>query len=162
MAESHLEIAGRHKAGAEDRHETAIIETLLSVAKKVRAILALRLAEIGLVNGQDEVLLALDPDLPVSLPALAGKLDMRSEIVSRLVEPLVSQDILKSAGFTASGQRLLNVSPKGVTLQSRIRDIWNEIGADLSGPEVAAPLDRLVEDLQATQGMVNANLTRLC
>jgi DNA-binding MarR family transcriptional regulator len=164
MDETRHETAASGAVSAEGRQEAAILQTLMAIAKKVRAVLALHLAEIGLANGQDEVLLALDALRPISVPVLAGRLDIRPDLLTRLIDPLVARGLVTTSGDDGPATRwtTLRVSPDGLALQERIRALWNEIGADLVGSGGSAHLDRLIEDLRTIQTQINRRMTRFC
>lgn len=140
---------------------TGILHTLISIARSIRALLSLRLAELGLGSGQDEILLGLDSEEPASTAILAARLDMREVTLGKLIEPLIAKGLIEQVGGARDSRRaMIRISLAGTAMQERVRDIWNEIGNDLIGARGSEQLDRLIQELEGMQHQMSARLTR--
>jgi DNA-binding MarR family transcriptional regulator len=141
--------------------QAGILQTLISIARSIRALLSLRLAEVGLGYGQDEVLLALEENTPINTAILAARLELRMELVSRLLEPLIAKGFVERVGDLRDPRRIMvQASGSGIEMQDRVRAIWNEVGNDLIGAQGGEQLDRLIGELEGLQKEMTRRLTR--
>lgn len=141
--------------------QAGILQTLISIARSIRALLSLRLAEVGLGYGQDEILLALEENTPVNTAILSARLELRMESVSRLLEPMIAKGLVDRVGDFRDPRRIMvQVSGSGIEMQDRVRTIWNEVGNDLIGAQGGEQLDRLIGELEGLQKEMTRRLMR--
>lgn len=142
--------------------KAGILQTLISIAQSIRALLGLRLAELSLANGHDEILLRLDAE-PESAAILAARLEMRETVLTKLLEPLIARGLIERVGDVHDARRgLMRLTAAGAVMQERIRDIWNEIGNDLVGAKGSEQLDRLIVELESMQKQMSGHMNRFC
>ena len=138
-----------------------IVQSLLSIAKSTRALFGLRLAELGLSNGQDEMLLALDEVEPISVTALAEKLSVRPSTVSKALDRLVSRGMAQRYYYeTDARQTLVRITPEGVDVRKRVTEMRENLEAELNAA-LAADDGRTAVALRITSACLQAKLRRL-
>jgi DNA-binding MarR family transcriptional regulator len=72
-----------------------ILPRLFSINKATRSLLAYKLAEIDIYAGQDELLLALNPEAPLRVSLLADSLEIRTPTVSKMLHRLVASGLVE-------------------------------------------------------------------
>lgn len=73
-----------------------LIPSLISITKCSRALLDLRLHEIGLNAGQDHLLMALEPNGdPVLVSHLADKVGVRASTASKMLDRLEHRELVR-------------------------------------------------------------------
>jgi DNA-binding MarR family transcriptional regulator len=165
MDELHEDDDLRNKSGAIKgaSSQTSILHSLISVARSIRALLSLRLAELGLSNGQDEILLALGVGEAADATALAARLDMRDATLARLVDALIAKGLIDRIGEMRDAYRSpLRISAAGLRMQGSVREIWNKIGHDLVGARGGLQLNRLIAELESMDQQMHVRLTKFC
>ncbi len=65
-----------------------LIRPLLALSKSTRQLISLKLAEIGVVAGQDQLLDAIDPDQRRGICEIARELSVRPSTVSKMLDSL--------------------------------------------------------------------------
>ncbi|MCO6404068.1 MarR family transcriptional regulator [Aurantimonas endophytica] len=142
-----------------DAAEVALVLKLLSIARSIRAMMGLKLAELGLHAGQDELLLALVPEGTVSVSRLADTLVVRPSTVSKMLDRLVTAGLVERAEDPRDGRRtVVRMTSSGVEMQGRIREVWQGLENELQDiPDQGAA----TQSLQALQQILNAKLRRL-
>ena len=84
-----LDPQAARKAAHSEPEDAKLVAVLLSISKSTRALVGLKLNEVGFHNGQDELLLALDTSTPISVSKLAGELNVRPSTVSKMLDRLI-------------------------------------------------------------------------
>ncbi|BDA84613.1 hypothetical protein Sa4125_21550 [Aureimonas sp. SA4125] len=77
------DVAPPESASDAEFEEMAV--TLLMLAKRIRALFGLALAEAGFYNGQDQLLACLVYGKPVAVSVLAVSLDVRPSTISKML-----------------------------------------------------------------------------
>ena len=145
----------------EDR-DLQVTQLMVSVSKTVRALLGIKLAEIGLNNGQDEAMLALDEANPISVAMLAEKLSVRPPTVSKMLDRLVAKNLVDRVNDTNDARKtMVKITPTGLETQDRIRAVWAQVGADLSEFAKAEDSQVLMRELSGLQKHLTKRLTQL-
>ncbi|MCO6403111.1 MarR family transcriptional regulator [Aurantimonas endophytica] len=142
-----------------DAAEAALVPKLLSIAKSIRAMMGLRLADLGMHAGQDELLLALVPEGTVSGSRLADTLAVRPSTVSKMLDRLVTAGLVERAEDPRDARRtVVRLTSSGVDMQGRLREVWQEVENELQDVP-----DRSVvtHSLQELQRVLSAKLRRL-
>jgi DNA-binding MarR family transcriptional regulator len=117
-----------------------IVTLLISVAKLTRAVVGLRLAEIGLSPGEDNILMCTDVGKPVEAGDLARTLGIRFSTLQRSVDHLVARGFLERRGafvkLTVDGEILL---PRISAARASIaNELEASLGAEAVGKMVAS------------------------
>ena len=92
---------------------------LILLSRNIRALLALRLAEIGLPLGEDEVLMSLGNDLPMSIESICKSLNISRSTLDRLLSGLDRKGLIKRVT-----DELVLLSALGEAEQLRISDVY--------------------------------------
>lgn len=108
-----------------------LLPTLLRVMKIVRAYQNIHLTEIGLHNGQDEFLLALEVEQQ-TVAAIAEQLSVRASTVSKMTEILVAKGLVeKTSCKTDLRKTYVGLTADGALLCAAIRAVWLKLDEDL-------------------------------
>lgn len=122
--------------------DTRIVKELVALSKMMKALVRLRLAEIGLQPGEDDVLIAMSGDRIASVSAIASELFVRFETMLRLVDQLVAKGhVERIAG------PLIRLSANGARLLSQIERSRDQIAKDLGLRIGSIETDRVTEVL---------------
>jgi DNA-binding MarR family transcriptional regulator len=142
-----------------DAAEAALVPKLLSIGKSIRAMMGLKLAELGLHVGQDELLLALVPEATVSVSRLADTLAVRPSTVSKMLDRLVIAGLVERAEDSRDARRtVVRMTSSGVEMQGRICELWQGVENELQDlPDRSV----VTHNLQGLQQMLSAKLRRL-
>ncbi|NDV87970.1 winged helix DNA-binding protein [Aurantimonas aggregata] len=90
--------------------------------------MGMRLGEIGLHPGQDELLLTLNPDEPTRVSALSDTLRVRPSTVSRMLTRLALSGLVERVEDARDARRtVVRITPAGTEMQCRIREVWQRV-----------------------------------
>lgn len=147
---------------APDGPANPLVPTLLSLSKTTRALMGIRLADLGLHQGQDELLIALDMGEPLSVSALSEKLFVRPSTVSKMLDRLCAKGLVDRVP-TARDARLtlVRLTEKGDEAKTRVRQLWDMIDGELAGKMPAAGRDSVIGALGTIDGIIGSKLMRL-
>ncbi|ORE85729.1 MarR family transcriptional regulator [Aurantimonas sp. 22II-16-19i] len=121
-----------------------LVSSLFSISKSIRALTQLMIAEIGFYNGQDELLLALDKDEPITVCTLADKLAVRPSTASKMISRLVERGMIEKIRDSRDRRRtMVRITLAGLEAQCML----SEIRDDLEGQLIIS----LQDDVQAVQ-----------
>jgi DNA-binding MarR family transcriptional regulator len=141
--------------GEADLEEMAT--TLLTLAKRIRVLFGLALAEAGYHNGQDHLLTCLVRGKPVTVSALADSLGVRPSTVSKMLDRLSDKGLVER-GQLRTDARITTVclTPAGEQAQAEIRRLWatvcRQVADGLPGdPGAAMQQLRSVSEVLATR-----------
>ena len=125
-----------------------LLQRLVSVSQAIRALLQLRLAELGLSSGQDEILMGLAEKTPISAAALAVRRDLRPRQVVVLLDGLAEKGLVDAVGLSRDPRRtMIQLTAAGLAQQAAVRRLWEELNRDLQPPDGKPQIDRLNEVL---------------
>jgi DNA-binding MarR family transcriptional regulator len=156
-----------------DRHDVAISNsasdakfeemavTLLTLAKRIRVLFGMALAEAGFHNGQDQVLASLVPGEPVAVSALAEHLDVRPSTISKMLDRLTDKGLVERRQVDRDRRlTLVSLTRAGEKAQADIRHIWanvcRQVAVGLPGDPSAA-----MEQLRSVSDVMASRLARL-
>lgn len=112
--------------------DLVLLPYLLSIAKSVRQLVSLKLAECGVVVGQDQFLLCFADEEAVSVAALAERLSVRASTVSKMA------DILQRKGWVGrqsddhdARKVLVHLSEAGQQIRDVVRRVEEELEVEL-------------------------------
>jgi len=126
--------------------EPRIVRVLIAVAKQTRATLGMRLAEIGLATGEDDVILAMQDGKPICIAELSRRIGIRHMTMQRLIDQLVEHGHVEMAEAP-----LFRLSPKGADTISEIAALRLRLASEIEsvlGIEVASKLTEYLETLE--------------
>jgi DNA-binding MarR family transcriptional regulator len=151
------DIVSPESADVAEFEEMAV--TLLTLAKRIRVLFGMALAEAGFHNGQDQVLAFLVPGEAVAVSALAAGLDVRPSTISKMLDRLTDKGLVLRQQADRDGRMTLAcLTPAGERAQVEIRRLWADVcrqfAAGLPGDPDSAMLQlRTVSDVLAARLM---------
>ena len=129
-----------------------IITELMSMAKRTRAILRLRLADLGLATGEDDILLGIPSEGNCSVEDLSRTLSVRAPTIERSIDSLVGRGYVERLAGP-----IVKLSTSGTATATRIGHMQAEIVRDLR-----AELGKgFVEDVATDLATLNGGLAKL-
>ncbi len=139
-----------------------LVQPLIAISKATRQLVAIRLAEVGVVAGQDQLLDALDRTDPRSVCAVAQDLSVRPSTVSKMLDILERRGwCQREADKTDMRRTCVRLTEEGERMQSEVNRIWADVNADL-GRSLAAPERQiLAATLWNVERLVSGRLSRL-
>ena len=144
-----------------DAFRVKIVPSLVAIAKLTRCLLTLKLAEVELFNGQDELLLSLAAGVPRSVSDLAEALDVRPSTVSKMVDRLSEGGLVERSKGADQRRVLVSVTAAGIELNARILAIHAVIETEIARflPEkTSADLPFALADTEAALRRIIARL----
>jgi DNA-binding MarR family transcriptional regulator len=108
------------------------LAALLCIAKSTRAIYGLKLATMGLHNGQDELLIAIGSE-GTTVSVLADRLMVRPSTVSKMMDRLIEKDLVDRFGDHRDARRtLIRITQAGSAMRERLIEMRSEVDAELA------------------------------
>ena len=139
-----------------------IVSRLLSIAKLTRAMLGLKLAEIDICAGQDQLLAAFHGSNRVSISTLAHAVAVRPSTVSKMVDRLIEKGLmLRLRDPDDARTTLVELTPLGLHQQRLVADIWRAVELDLTKSLQVAEINNLRGELEKVDGLLIAKMSRL-
>lgn len=140
----------------------SILPTLIAVAKSTRALLGIKLGDVGFHNGQDEFLLALDDGVLICVSDLSERLAVRPSTVSKMMDRLAERRLVERVADKEDSRRtMVRITPAGIAAKAIVQEVhdWVEtdVTKDMSRAERAAMRDGLI----AAQNCLATRLMRL-
>ncbi|WP_192847138.1 MarR family winged helix-turn-helix transcriptional regulator [Aureimonas sp. AU4] len=143
-------------------NEATILTNALSSAQSMRVLLGLKLTPIGIVSGQDRLLLALQIHERMTVSRLAEVINVRPSTVSKMMDRLTERGLTERTSDSTDG-RITNVeltdNGRAVCrkLQILCEEIESELRADLDDDEI----ETMTEGLRLLNEVVRRRLARL-
>ena len=139
-----------------------LVPTLLSLSKSTRALMGIRLAELSLHQGQDELLMALDVNETLSVSVLSDKLYVRPSTVSKMLDRLCAKDLVVRTSTPDDARRtMVKLTDKGVDAKRKVRQMWDSLDSELS-TRLATDGDRsIIGALTVIDDIIATRLARL-
>ncbi len=136
---------------------------LISLSRSTRQMLQLKLAEIGLAVGQDQFLdlLTVEESIPVSV--FAQKLNVRPSTTSKMTDRLAVHGwVVREGDGEDSRRTLLRLTPAGLEMQAKIREVWAQLDRELSS-SLADPNkhEAVAATLEQITNVLGGRLSRL-
>lgn len=131
-----------------------LIQPLIALSKSTRQLVSLKLAETGVMAGQDQLLDALDLREQRSICTVANTLSVRPSTVSKMLDILERRGWCQREADDVDLRRtFVRLTAEGERIRQNVRRIWQEVNGDLmrqlppdAVPAMSAAL-RQVEDL---------------
>lgn len=140
---------------AGDGPDMKLLPLLSAISKSTRQLVSLRLAEIGVIVGQDQLIDYLDPVQPRSGQDAALALSVRPSTISKMLDRLQHRGWITRAQDHGDMRRtLVLLTETGAETRVRVRQVWaavelellNALGEDASRNRLAE-LERVHEAL---------------
>jgi DNA-binding MarR family transcriptional regulator len=142
--------------------EVPIVSRLLSIAKLTRAMLGLKLAEIDLCAGQDQLLSVFQGTTRASISTLANAVSVRPSTVSKMVDRLIEKGLMQRFRDPNDARTtLVELTPLGQHQQQMVADIWHAVERDLTKSLASGEIDNLRGELEKVDGLLTAKMSRL-
>ncbi len=146
------------RAGRDDSPLTLALAT----SQALRALVGLKLAELGLASGQDRLLMALAEHERLSVSVLADELNVRPSTVSKMMDRLAARGFTQRVPDTLDARRIyVQLTPDGRDICDRLRTLWNDIDTELSADLSPSDVSRILEGLTLLNDRVGQRLRRL-
>ncbi|RYZ80382.1 MAG: MarR family transcriptional regulator [Proteobacteria bacterium] len=133
-----------------------IVTALIAISKTTRTIIALHLAALGLKNGEDEILIAMQNGEPTSADRLSVEVSVRYPTMLRAVDSLVDRGYL----VRLSGPSV-RISDRGNASLPAIASIRSTVAADLTFRLGKHRVGEIAKDLRDLGDSLSESLTRL-
>jgi len=139
--------------------DPTLLVHLNAISKSTRQLVAMRLAEVGVIVGQDQLIDYLDPVQPRSGQDAALALSVRPSTVSKMLDRLQQRGwITRAQDHGDMRKTLVLLTESGVEAKGNVHRVWaaveaeltNVLGADLSTtclPELARVSEALSQRL---------------
>lgn len=113
--------------------DSDLLVPLFSIVRALRALHGLKLAEIGLQVGQDEILLALPQDGTVSVGQLAFSVSVRPSTASKMLERLERAGCVVREPDTSDARKsTVRILPKGIEIRAQALAVRTALDAELA------------------------------
>lgn len=123
-----------------------IIKALVAVSKQIRSMLALRLANIGLAIGEDDLILAMSDGKPICAEQLCRKIGISQQTLHRVIQDLVAR------GYVEPAERpLFRLSRKGNESVGHIEALRVQIASEIDAMIGVDGIEKLCEFLETIE-----------
>ncbi|KQT47324.1 hypothetical protein ASG43_09300 [Aureimonas sp. Leaf454] len=110
----------------DDAEKEALAASMIEVSKLTRDLLAMHLATIALLPGEDDYLLALSTRVPTDLIEAAEELGVRRLVAARAYERLSVRNFVEIDGNTVT------LTASGQDIRSQISTVYRMVGEDIA------------------------------
>ncbi|MEN3792733.1 MarR family winged helix-turn-helix transcriptional regulator [Fulvimarina sp. MAC3] len=142
--------------------EAETVTSLLAIAKSTRAFIALLLSDIDLHPGQDQLLVRLLPNEPVSVSVLANDLSVRPSTISKMLDRLIEKGLVERGAHKVDLRRtMVQLTPKGEQARGKVYEVWRKLDVDLIGALDDEERVVLGESLSKIEALLAQRLRRL-
>lgn len=134
---------------------------LLSISKSTRALVGIKLTELGFHNGQDELVLALDEKAETSVTKLADELCIRPSTVSKMLDRLVAAGMVERSTDKRDARRtMVRITAAGLDARSRLLDMRAKLEAELVS-SFPGDITSMMRALVEVSAVLKARLSRV-
>lgn len=140
--------------------EPEILPPLFSIAKTVRQLVSLKLADIEMAAGQEQLLLCFEDDETFSISRIADRLSVRASTISKMT------DILERKGWVGrhsdgkdARRVLVQLTARGQQKRDVVRTLQEELDAELW--HLLGKDDEIIPALAKLDAVLNQRLRRL-
>lgn len=141
---------------------TPLVPLLASITKSTRALLGLRLAQVGLVIGQDQLLTVLASRKGRHLTEVADELLVRPSTISKMIDPLERAGLcLRTRSEEDMRKIVLVLTPEGERVAAQVQAIVAELDRELGRSISAARQVGVRDDLHQMADALTSRLSRL-
>ena len=150
--------------GAAERtgNEPMMVNTIMALAKRTRAYVGIRLKEVGLAIGQDELLVSLDEHDGATVSALAELIFVRPSTVSKMLDRLAAKGLVRRDRPEGDQRRtVVYMTPEGREMVRQVHRIYTEIDLDLQRVDEAFADPDLRRTVEMLGDAVHKRLIRI-
>ena len=143
--------------------ESVLVPLLISIAKATRQLVSIKLAESGILPGQDQLLCELSEGEPRNIMQIAEALSVRPSTVSKMLDILENKGLASRESNGADKRKVFaRLTPEGVGKRDEVRRIWTDLeGELLRGLDGDGMIGTALTSLRATDGVLSRRLSRL-
>ena len=139
-----------------------LVPVLLSLSKTTRALMGIRLVALGLHQGQDELLMALEVGKPASVSALSEKLFVRPSTVSKMLDRLCAKGLVERVTSPRDARlTLVCMTDSGDLVRAKVAQLWDTIEVELAGKLTPDARDSMMDALGIIDSIIGTRLMRL-
>lgn len=139
-----------------------LVQPLLALSKATRQLVSLKLAEIGVVAGQDQLLDTIDRHDRRGICDIARTLSVRPSTVSKMLDSLERRGWSRRENGHADLRRtFVLLTEEGERVRAEVRQVWADVNADLTRQIAAPDLLALADALWQIERVVASRLSRL-
>lgn len=147
---------------ASSTDDAALLPTALSSAQSLRALLGLKLAPLGIVSGQDRLLLALEEHERMTVSRLAETIGVRPSTVSKMMDRLAERGFTeRTRGGKDARQTNVELTDKGRAICRRLHAVCEEIEGELRADLDVDEVETMTEGMKLLNKVVGRRLARL-
>jgi DNA-binding MarR family transcriptional regulator len=136
--------------------DDSLIHGILRISRSIRAVLSLKLADIGLSVGDDDVLLALSSLQVTSTVLLARSMSISGATLQRIVGRLVSKGCVEKVSGT-----LIRLTGKGEDMRKAVVAIHRDLEEQVVDHADPRKLDDILDHLRFVNTKIRRSLTDL-
>jgi DNA-binding MarR family transcriptional regulator len=150
---------GNSDAGAVDFEEMA--STLLTLAKRIRALFGMALAGAGYHNGQDQLLACLVVGERTSVSVIAATLNVRPSTVSKMLDRLAEKGLIERHQVGRDRRlTVVGLTKSGLEAQAEIKRLWSDVCRQVA-PGLGADPAKTMRYLQDASDVLATRLMKL-
>ena len=139
-----------------------LLTHLNSISKATRQLVAMRLATIGVIVGQDQLIDYLDPVVPRSGQDAAMALSVRPSTVSKMLDRLQQRGwITRAQDHGDMRKTLVLLTPVGVEVKRNVHEVWAAVEAELTVALGSDLSTTCLPELARVSGVLGQRLSRL-
>ena len=141
--------------------QARMLPGLLLISKISRALWGLKLSKAGFHNGQDELILVLEENNPVSVSFIADELRIRPSTVSKMLDRLEEKKLAKRMKHKADARKsVVSIMPLELEAQRKLYILRDELEIELSKMLGDLEHRRLSSELLHLDGQLSRHLLR--
>ncbi len=139
-----------------------LVQPLIAISKATRQLVAIRLGEIGVIVGQDQLIDYLDPVQPRSGQDAALALSVRPSTVSKMLDILERRGwCFRQADEADMRRTCVRLTEEGERMRLEVHRIWADVNGDLGRTLPQPDLHTLTAALWDIERLVSGRLSRL-
>ncbi|WP_058635827.1 MarR family winged helix-turn-helix transcriptional regulator [Aureimonas ureilytica] len=139
-----------------------LLQPLIALSKSTRQLVSLKLAETGVMAGQDQLLDALDPREQRSICMVANHLSVRPSTVSKMLDILERRGWCQREADDVDLRRtFVRLTPEGERVRLHVRRVWGEVNADLMRQLPSDMVSDMSAALHQVEDVLMTRLSRL-
>lgn len=141
--------------------DRGLVSLGLSIGKSIRVLVGLKLAPLGIVVGQDQLLTSLDTKA-ISVGTLAGLMSVRPSTASKMVDRLVERGLVERTSHASDQRRtLVRLTDRGLSLRAGILEVWDQVEKDLAASLAGTGRPGVLEGIASFDDALTRRLKRL-
>ncbi len=140
---------------------SSLIGPLMLLSKSMRTYMNVRLEELGLWAGQDEVLMALEHG-GQSVGTVARRINVRPSTVSKTLRSLLATGLVtRSAQLHDQRSSIVTLTPSGEKMTKRIRELYTDMNREFEKQIEREQMAVTAQHLEQMHSQLLKRLSRL-